>query len=184
VRAAPYRPDQARAAQLFASHLLLARRTCYRLQAANAATADGAAPVRAHAFCSADGRIHFAAPGFHTLLQLVWPDASHWMLPRALLPGLQGAPVPPVGPISVQVAPLGNLFQVSLQRQRVGLNPAEQAVAALVARHLSDKAIARQLNKSPATVRNQLHAIYQRLGLSGRMALADWVRTANASDGR
>ncbi|WP_180977305.1 helix-turn-helix domain-containing protein [Janthinobacterium sp. ROICE36] len=52
------------------------------------------------------------------------------------------------------------------------LTPAERLVATMAAEGLPYKSIARELRKSPATVRNQLHAIYQKLGVGNRTALA------------
>ncbi|KAB8064478.1 helix-turn-helix domain-containing protein [Janthinobacterium violaceinigrum] len=56
------------------------------------------------------------------------------------------------------------------------LTPAERLVAAMAAEGLPYKSIARELGKSPATVRNQLHAIYQKLGVGNRTALAYKLR--------
>ncbi len=52
------------------------------------------------------------------------------------------------------------------------LTPAERLVAAMAMRGAPYKIIARSLDKSPATVRNQLHMIYQKLGVSNRTALS------------
>lgn len=46
----------------------------------------------------------------------------------------------------------------------------------MAAEGLPYKSIARELGKSPATVRNQLHAIYQKLGVGNRTALACKLR--------
>ncbi|MGK5072533.1 response regulator transcription factor [Janthinobacterium sp. ZB1P44] len=56
------------------------------------------------------------------------------------------------------------------------LTPAERLVAAMATKGLPYKSIARELGKSPATVRNQLHAIYQKLGVANRTALACKLR--------
>ena len=53
------------------------------------------------------------------------------------------------------------------------LTPAERLVAAMAMEGLPYKSIARELGKSPATVRNQLHAIYQKLGVGNRMGYYD-----------
>ncbi len=57
------------------------------------------------------------------------------------------------------------------------LTPAERQVAAMAAAGMPYKIIARQLGKSPATVRNQLHAVYQKLDVPNRTALAYRLRT-------
>ncbi len=56
------------------------------------------------------------------------------------------------------------------------LTPAERLVAAMAAEGLPYKSIARELGKSPATVRNQLHAIYEKLDVGNRTALAHKLR--------
>ena len=56
------------------------------------------------------------------------------------------------------------------------LTPAERQVAARAAEDLPHKSIPRELGKSPATVRNQLHAIYQKLDVGNRTALAYKLR--------
>ena len=56
------------------------------------------------------------------------------------------------------------------------LTPAERLVAARAAEGFPYKSIARELGKSPATVRNQLHAIYQKLDVGNRTALAYKLR--------
>ncbi|KAB8041860.1 helix-turn-helix domain-containing protein [Janthinobacterium aquaticum] len=51
------------------------------------------------------------------------------------------------------------------------LTPAERLVASMATQGQPYKVIARKLCKSPATVRNQLHAVYQKLGVGNRTAL-------------
>ena len=53
----------------------------------------------------------------------------------------------------------------------VKLSPAEAVVVAGVARGLSNKEIARELGKSPATVKNQLVSVYRKLGVRSRIRL-------------
>ena len=64
----------------------------------------------------------------------------------------------------------------SLHPSPCSLTPAERQVAAMAAAGLPYKIIARQLGKSPATVRNQLHAVYQKLDVANRTALAYRLR--------
>lgn len=52
------------------------------------------------------------------------------------------------------------------------LTPTERLVAAMAMQGTPYKIIARSLEKSPATVRNQLHMIYRKLGVSNRTALS------------
>lgn len=56
------------------------------------------------------------------------------------------------------------------------LTPAERQVAVMAAEGAPYKTIAKVLGKSPATVRNQLHAVYQKLDVANRTALACKLR--------
>lgn len=53
----------------------------------------------------------------------------------------------------------------------VKLSPAEAAVVARVSRGLSNEEIARELGKSPATVKSQLASVYRKLGVHSRIKL-------------
>ena len=52
------------------------------------------------------------------------------------------------------------------------LTPAEDRVARLAACGLQYKEIAREVSVAPATVRNQLQAVYRKLGVTNKTALA------------
>ena len=56
------------------------------------------------------------------------------------------------------------------------LTPAERQVAVMAAEGAAYKTIAKVLGKSPATVRNQLHAVYRKLDVANRTALACKLR--------
>jgi DNA-binding CsgD family transcriptional regulator len=62
--------------------------------------------------------------------------------------------------------------RLALQQQ---LTPREREVARLVAEGQTNREIARQLHKSRATVRNQVHAIYGKLRISRRAQLIGWI---------
>jgi non-specific serine/threonine protein kinase len=55
------------------------------------------------------------------------------------------------------------------------LSRREQEVAELVARGLSNAAVARQLYLSPATVASHISHILEKLGFSSRVEIAAWV---------
>jgi DNA-binding CsgD family transcriptional regulator len=52
------------------------------------------------------------------------------------------------------------------------LTKAERAVAERISQGLSYKDTARALGIAPATVRNQLHVVYAKLGVKGKVALS------------
>ena len=56
------------------------------------------------------------------------------------------------------------------------LSPRELEIARLVEERKSNKAIARELAISPRTVSTHLSNVYQKLGISSRGELADYVR--------
>lgn len=58
----------------------------------------------------------------------------------------------------------------------VKLTPAEAAVVSHVVRGLTNKEIARALRKSDLTVKNQLTAVYRKLGLKRRLQLIAMFR--------
>ena len=80
------------------------------------------------------------------------------------------------GPATDKEAAIMRQHGTNLQQGGSGamqrLTPAERAVAAMAMQGAPYKAIARTLDKSPATVRNQLHMIYQKLGVRNRTALS------------
>lgn len=72
-------------------------------------------------------------------------------------------------------SPLHRAFFGTYKQHGVGLPTltyAEVAICRMILDGASNKKIARALNKSPATVRNQLHAIFPKLGVSTRSAAA------------
>ena len=68
----------------------------------------------------------------------------------------------------------------NVQQTRVAtslsLTPAEKAICRLLLAGVHNKEIARALGKSDATVRNQLHAIFPKLGVTTRTAAATRLR--------
>ena len=58
---------------------------------------------------------------------------------------------------------------------RVHLSSREREVAELVARGLSNAAVARELYLSPATVATHVAHILEKLGFSSRVEIAAWI---------
>ncbi|WP_328616124.1 AAA family ATPase [Amycolatopsis sp. NBC_00355] len=83
----------------------------------------------------------------------------------------------PVEPVPEPVLPAGRRFE---PRRPEVLSPAEQDVAALAARGLPNREIARELSIALRTVELRLTKVYRKLGLKGRSALterwATWTR--------
>ncbi len=58
-----------------------------------------------------------------------------------------------------------------LEPQFEGLTPRERDVVQLLLRAYDNRSIARRLNVSDQTVKNYIHSVYEKLGVSGRTAL-------------
>jgi DNA-binding NarL/FixJ family response regulator len=110
---------------------------------------------------------------FFETLRKEWPGWSPPLLPRALLAALRSARRFVGKCITVDATPeSGMLFLVARERASAErLTPAEAAVARLIAHGRSYKEAARELSRSPATVRNQLHSVYTKLEIDNNVAL-------------
>lgn len=62
-------------------------------------------------------------------------------------------------------------------RERLGLTNREQQLVGLISRGLTNKEIAAQLQLSENTVRNHIHRMLRKLGVSHRLAVVDVCRT-------
>jgi DNA-binding NarL/FixJ family response regulator len=66
-------------------------------------------------------------------------------------------------------------FGPALMERHAGLSPRQRQVLALVARGLTDRQIAQQLNISAPTVRSHLEAIFEKTRTTNRTAAARWA---------
>ena len=64
-----------------------------------------------------------------------------------------------------------------------GLTPRQTQVLGAIMHGRSNKEIARELEISPATVKDHVHALLQRLGLKSRAELIAYVHRVNANPG-
>jgi DNA-binding NarL/FixJ family response regulator len=170
--------DAAEADALF-PHVLQARAINRRLMLASLAE-PGDHMV---ALTDFQGCLQFFEPGAVAMLQREWPQWTPPLLPPALMAALardrdgayRGAAV------WIRATRHGGLLCLAIQapdRLPALLSSAEQRVAVLAAAGLQNKEIARQLGVSPATVRNQLHAVYRKLGVADRRGLARVISDA------
>ncbi|AVX06105.1 hypothetical protein MXMO3_03602 (plasmid) [Maritalea myrionectae] len=76
--------------------------------------------------------------------------------------------------LNLHLSPFGNTFFVhlSVQPTLVTLSPREREVAEHFAAGLTNKQVAHLLGTAPATVRNQINRIYEKLGISNKAQLA------------
>ena len=67
-------------------------------------------------------------------------------------------------------------FQTSQGSSKLGLTRREQQLARLIGQDLSNKEIASQLNLSEQTVKNHVHRMLRKLGVSDRMGAVEVCR--------
>jgi DNA-binding CsgD family transcriptional regulator len=126
------------------------------------------------------GFLHFVEPAAWPLLEAEWPGMPAQRLPehaiRILLDRLgqrfDGARIVVVPVVA------GRLLFLKV-RARVAadcLTPRERAIAAEIAEGLTHKEIARRLHLSPATVRNQIQSIHERLDVRNNAQLVAKLR--------
>jgi DNA-binding CsgD family transcriptional regulator len=134
--------------------------------------------------CDAAGEFRFVEPGLRDLLRDEWPNLAHRGLPAPLTGLIAGA-----GKARLQGR--AALFVVEVVRDAVfvrgrvrlpvdALTPRELEVAKLVVAGLTHKAIAKALGLAPATVRNHLQAIHERVGVHTNAELVQQLRHAGA----
>lgn len=146
-------------------HLLLANSINRRLQTGETGPACAVA--------AADGVLLSASPAALALLSAEWPDWNPPHLPEPLTAALQVRRHVEAGTLSISASMSNQLLFIRLARRTApSLSPAEQRVAAMAIAGAAYKEIARDCNVSLSTVRNQLHAIYTKLGVSNKTALA------------
>lgn len=137
------------------------------------------------AYIDRRGRIIEADPRFASVLCELWPDWSGPGLPAPLVeivsePSTQGSQR--VGPWSISVRSSGSLSVLRLSRVSAveGLTPREAEVAVAFASGLSYKQIARDRDLAPATVRHHLRAVYGKLQVRDKAALANLIHGAES----
>lgn len=162
------------AADILLPHIIKARKINWRLNSNISAGADGGSI----ALANLNGCLHFLDDKAVALLQLEWNQWVPPLLPRPLMDSLkQNQEKIFVGnAICVKASVQGKMICLviaSNSTKKSQLSSAEQCVAQLAAKGLQYKEIAKQLGVSPATIRNQLHAVYRKLGVSNKTALAN-----------
>jgi len=128
--------------------------------------------------CNRQGDIVMQLGRSRELLEKEWPGWTQPRLPDTLLNTFKGAcrtqSLDFVGRhIRAHAQLKGDwlLVELKARQKATELTPAEHLVTQWAAQGLSYKEIAQQLGTSPATVRNQLHSVYRKLGVAGKAAL-------------
>lgn len=154
-------------------HLIEARRINYLSGMRSA----GAAAIRYKGAAAADfkGVLHAIDDDFLRVAQLEWP---HWrgpVLPEPLRAMLQeGTDTVFCDKTVVRYARVSDMFYLDIRARTPvdDLSEREREIGHFFARGRTHKAIARNFDISPSTVRNHLSAIYRKLGIRSKAELA------------
>lgn len=171
----PFTKQEAEWIDLLAPHLEAMLHFC-RVSELQQGTSRPRASQARSAVSDARGILHVAEPGFTDLLLEGWPDWKGPILPGEILelePREEGNDIQRGG-VSVSVSGGAQQLIVTVTRMPAMslLTRQERAVAEAFARGRSYKEVARDLDRSPATVRHHLRSIYAKLGVSDKGALA------------
>lgn len=167
--------DKALTTQLL-PHLLRARQINQQLAISGIpGNARLANPARATIMSTFDGRLYMISSAATALLQREWKQWLPPVLPARLMNELaSNARRRFVGKsITVAASVQGKLLCLEIDALSGVdmLTPAESRVAHLAASGLQYKEIAKCVQAAPATVRNQLQAVYRKLGITNKTAL-------------
>lgn len=143
------------------------------------AVADRALLPHGAAIADPNGCIHHIDVHLQTLMRVEWSGWNSAMLPYELLSACRAGNFQYVGRTCMIECKFehGLLFLRARARCKAdALTPREQTIARFIARGLSYKEIALELNRSPATVRNQIQTIYSKLEVGNIASLIEEMR--------
>jgi DNA-binding CsgD family transcriptional regulator len=177
-----YTTEEVARLELLAPHVMEALAINRKIHLERLNPLDASAPRCGSAIADMHGVVYHADPLFTTLARQEWLDWNEHQLPSALCAhSLQGRERFLGNKVVVdQRAEQQLLFLKVRARCRADdLTAREFTIAELIAKGETHKEIARTLNRAPATVRNHIQAIYEKLrvsniaGLIGELRLAD-----------
>lgn len=154
----------------------------FETQLAACTEAVAAQPERAQAVADLRGVVHHATPRFGELLKTEWHVVPQARLPEPLVECFRAGRARFVGHALVVRCHVehGLLFVKARPCCAADrLSPCEWQVACLMSQGLSHKEVARRLERSPATVRNHIQAIYRRLGVGSVAELVSQLQLAS-----
>ncbi|MYM25306.1 hypothetical protein GTP46_21995 [Duganella sp. FT135W] len=131
-----------------------------------------------------DGAVQFCGPAFHALAQLEWPDWRGQQLPEELMAALAGQGASYAGRHLLVACTVRERWLYLRARKHfkfAQLSPRELEVARCYAGGLSSKEVAQQLGLAPATVRNFLQKVYQKLAVSDKAQLANAIAASEVA---
>jgi DNA-binding CsgD family transcriptional regulator len=177
----PFTPTEGKTASRLLSHMILARKMNQRVHA----QAEPASSVNVR--CNADGQLYLVNQRAIELLRLEWTEWGSPLLPKQLMLSLRQSRENAYhgDAITVRAKMDGEILNLAITQNTppAGLTSAEWRVAVLAMEGRRYKEIGRELGISPATVRNQLHAIYRKLNVSNKTAIAAALAPVPAAHG-
>lgn len=122
------------------------------------------------AICDKEGYLHQMQPSFWQIVTQHFPKCSLQKLPFTLPPPLQETVI---NGVKVKVKCFGDLFIIELAMPDIfdQLSNREQQVVKTIAKGMTFKLAAKELNLSPSTVSNHLYRIYQKLNIGSKSEL-------------
>lgn len=168
-------PEETELLACIAPHLMQAL-AINRLVHLDRLTGDVAREKWAVAIADGRGVLYHADPRFRELVRVEWSGEDDERLPPALLAQLVTDDNQVIGERVVVRRSLerGLLFLKARQREEVdSLSQREFLVASLLASGLSQKQVAARLDRSPETIRSQVKAIFDKLGIRNVVMLAE-----------
>ncbi len=139
---------------------------------------DAIAP-RGTAIADLRGVIYHLDPAFYDLMRLQWTDWRGETLPPSVIESMLGGSTRYLGQELVLEHKLEQSLLFIQLRKRYNadnLTMREHTVALLVAKGATYKEIAAMLHRAPATVRNHIQSIYEKLQVSNIAGLIDQMR--------
>jgi DNA-binding CsgD family transcriptional regulator len=174
-----YSQDEHRLAEFLMPHMIEAGRINHLLWL-NQMTTEVVARRGARAIGSLDGTLYTSDNAFADILRLEYPDWLPPALPRRLMDALRASSEYRFLGVRITVvaSPLRDMLYFRARELLAidALTSAERTVATRIAHGLAYKEVARELGVSLATVRNQVHNVYQKLGVGNKAALAQRLR--------
>lgn len=172
--------QQRQLVQLVFPHLLEAMQINYALHIEREKSA-GAGRAWAAAICDESGCFRFVEAKFAELLKAEWPNGNGRSVPAVLLAAVSDGAARLAGRYAVFVWRISRELMFIKARKRLpvdALSARELTVAQHVAAGWIHKEIARALNISPATVRNHVQAIHERIGVHNNAELVAQLKDA------
>jgi len=173
--------DERRLGEIFLPHAIEAAAVNRQLWLSEV-TSGAIARRGVRALANLRGVLHTYDASFIELLRAEWPQWRPPILPVQLLGALTAHSDSHYSGLHISVAAefkRGMLFLMAREKRGLGkLSAAELSAARLIADGLSYKEAATRLGIAAATIRNQVHAVYAKLGVRNKAALARWLNQA------